>query len=642
MSVKREAGMRGRHLRGVVIAALVAGVGVRASTTQDRPADQAPTFRVRADVVQLDVSVLDQQGQPVRGLNATDFTVLDSGVPQPIVAFAAVDVPTWSAGTAAWMRDIGPDVVSNHLDARRAVVIVLDDCGTRWDPGNTGVAKSIGAAAIEQLGPADLAAVVHVLNRDRGQEFTLDRSRLRASVERFVPSGFPPQPENRFSASTPTGGLRTPSRLPVASGACMQDSVGMALRNAADILGTWPGARKTILLISPGTRPGTLDERFSESDDQSRTFAALQTANVNVYQFDPHGLEAGPRVSTTDFGTFSENTGGRAITNTNAPADFVPQVFRENSSYYLLGVRPADETRDGRFHRIEVRVNRSGTHVRARAGYYAAVNPAKRPSTPPPSATDRALSGGLPAGDLPMSLAVAPFATGDKPRAALAVVARLDHQADVAPGTPVEFVAVAFNDKWKQVAATTQTFMLPQADVGARFSETTVRLNVPPGRYEVRAVMRSTADDRTGSVYASVTVPNFAREPLALSGLAVEREAGGGAILGDLATVVPARMTTGRTFSPVERVAVVVRVYQGNAKTMSPVQIAARIVDGQDRTAYTIQTTLEPAAFAGQRHADYRLDLPLDRLAAGEYLLLLDASAGKTAARRDLRFTVRR
>jgi hypothetical protein len=41
------------------------------------------------------------------------------------------------------MRDVAPDVASNRLDARRAVVIVLDDFGTRWDPGVTRVAKSI-------------------------------------------------------------------------------------------------------------------------------------------------------------------------------------------------------------------------------------------------------------------------------------------------------------------------------------------------------------------------------------------------------------------------------------------------------------------------------------------------------------------
>ncbi len=183
---------RMRCLHALAVAALLAGAGVHVPTGQSQPTGQVPAFRVRTDVVQLDVSVLDERGLPVPGLSAADFTVLEGGVPQPVAGFAAIEVPTWSAGTAPWMRDVAPDVASNRLDARRAVVIVLDDFGTRWDPGVTRVVKSIAGAAIEQLGPADLAAVVYVLNRAHGQEFTLDRTRLRAAVERFTPSGLPP------------------------------------------------------------------------------------------------------------------------------------------------------------------------------------------------------------------------------------------------------------------------------------------------------------------------------------------------------------------------------------------------------------------------------------------------------------------
>ena len=51
------------------------------------------------------------------------------------MAFAEVEIPTWSPGKAAWMRETAPDVASNRRDARRVVVIVLDDFNTRWDPG---------------------------------------------------------------------------------------------------------------------------------------------------------------------------------------------------------------------------------------------------------------------------------------------------------------------------------------------------------------------------------------------------------------------------------------------------------------------------------------------------------------------------
>jgi VWFA-related protein len=626
-------------LRASVIAALLATAGAKAPLGQDRPADQAPTFRSRTDLVQLDVSVLDSKGLPVRGLTAEEFTILEDGVAQPVVAFAAVDVPTWSPAAASWTREVGPDVVSNRLDAQRAVVIVLDDFNTRRDPGITKVAKSVGLAAIDQLGPADLAAVVYVVNRASGQEFTLDRARLRAAVERFLPSGLaPPPPDSRFAASIPTGGLAIPSRIDGPSGACLRNCVVMALRNIGDIFAPWPGARKTVMLISPAEVAGDMEEYISQSDERSRMFAALQQANVNVYQFDPHGLVAGPRL-LDKFGTFAENTGGRAVVNTNAPADFVPQVFRENSSYYLLGFRPADANRDGRFHKTKVQVTRPGVHVRARAGYYAATDRPQSPAQRQMSAVDRALSGGLPTGDLPISLMLFPFATTDKAGAALAVVARLDRDAGIAPGTVVDLTALAFNDKWKEVASVTQRFMLPPAS-DRTHSQAATRLNLPPGRYEIRAAVKITADDRTGSVYGSITIPNFARDELSLSGIALERQSGGTATNDDLTAVVPAGLTTIRVFSKSERVAAAARVYQRRGKPPGPVHVVTRIVDAESRTASTTEATLAPAAFDAHQ-ASYRLDLPLDRLAAGEYLLTLDASTTTTSARRDLRFSVR-
>jgi VWFA-related protein len=188
------------------LATLVAAAGTQVTTKQP------PTFRTRTDVVQLDVSVLDKQGVPVRGLTAADFTVFENGVAQPIVAFAAVDVPTWAAGQAGWMREIAPDVATNRRDAQRVVVIVLDDFAIPRDPGMARTAKEIATATIDRLGPADLAAVVYVLGRRQGQEFTVDRARLRASVDRFIPSGIVPPADHQFSAERPGRGLIVPPR----------------------------------------------------------------------------------------------------------------------------------------------------------------------------------------------------------------------------------------------------------------------------------------------------------------------------------------------------------------------------------------------------------------------------------------------
>ena len=47
---------------------------------------ERPVFKGGVDLVQLDVSVLDGNRMPMRGLTAADFTVLEDGKPRPVRA----------------------------------------------------------------------------------------------------------------------------------------------------------------------------------------------------------------------------------------------------------------------------------------------------------------------------------------------------------------------------------------------------------------------------------------------------------------------------------------------------------------------------------------------------------------------------
>lgn len=622
-----------------------------ASAMEPSLARSLQTFRGQTDLVQLDVSVLDSRGLPVRGLTAKDFTVLEQDAPKPVVAFAAVELPVWTPGAAAWLRDVAPDVATNRRGDQRVVLIVADDCGMQWEPRVAETAREIARATIEHLGPADVAAVVYTGNRRAGQEFTRDRARLRAAVERLTPRGAPPQPD-RFTADMPGRGLAMPGRgfggPPLAcqgvhggSRGLLMNPPGAALLNAGEILEAGPHARKILVLISPGASTVDIDQ-LDRADDVSRlrpAFAAIQRANVTVYQFDPRGL-AVDRSVTDDFGLFAENTGGRTIANTNRPGEHVPRIFQENSAYYLLGIQPS--AHDGRFRRLRVIVNRPGVEVRARSGYVAPTDrpPARSGRSLP--AADRALAGGLPTGDLPLALTVTPFATPENPGAAVGIIAAVDRERGAPAGEVVQMVARAFDETWKEVARITNEFELPAAgSIDVPTAELGTRLNMRPGRYEIRVAVTTVSDGRTGSVYSSVTVPDFRREPLSLSGIIVERRAGGAAMIDSLTRLLPGRPTTQRIFSRGDRVAVAVRVRQGGGKPPMPVRIAARIVDETDRARYATESTLVPAAFNIRREADYRLDLPIDRLGAGERRLTIEATLPSAAARREVRFSVR-
>jgi hypothetical protein len=57
------------------------------------PASAQAPFRTRTDLVALNVTVLDDKGVPVGGLNRDAFTVTEDARPQPIEHFASDDVP---------------------------------------------------------------------------------------------------------------------------------------------------------------------------------------------------------------------------------------------------------------------------------------------------------------------------------------------------------------------------------------------------------------------------------------------------------------------------------------------------------------------------------------------------------------------
>jgi VWFA-related protein len=75
-----------RFRQYLLAAALIAG-----AATGPR-AQQAPTFSTRTDVVRIDVLVTNN-AQPVEGLGAADFEVLDNGVPQRVDLVAFEDAP---------------------------------------------------------------------------------------------------------------------------------------------------------------------------------------------------------------------------------------------------------------------------------------------------------------------------------------------------------------------------------------------------------------------------------------------------------------------------------------------------------------------------------------------------------------------
>ncbi len=141
--------------------------------------------------------------------------------------------------------------------------------------------------------------------------------------------------------------------------------------------------RKTILLLSEGF---VADDAWSEVQ---RVVGLAARVNARIYTLDARGLASrgGSAIDRAPVDTqqrlldalgagddainsLAADTGGFVVRNTNNFNRAVATIAEDAGTYYVLGYRPS-RAFDGKFHRVSVKVNRSGVDLRARRGYVA-------------------------------------------------------------------------------------------------------------------------------------------------------------------------------------------------------------------------------------------------------------------------------
>jgi VWFA-related protein len=402
---------------------------------------QAPVFKSKVDLVQLDVSVLDRNRHPVRGLSKADFTVLEDGKPQDVAIFDAIDVPDPEPPPVAWMRDVTPDVTTNDGKVTRLWMIVLDDGLTPGEPFPMKASKEIVRRIIDKLSPNDLATIIFTADSRKAQDFTNDRTKLLATLDGYHPglSGWQLEP------IPPKPGPANPDWQ-------FQTGALLTLRSVMESLIAMPSSRKALIWVSPGvpmefdivptkapipkgadgTTMGPIMNQLRNVDVAKDVFRLGREANVPIYPIQPCGLVSREPVGgdacartgvALDFLlTTASNTGGHAIINTNDFTPGIDSIFRENGSYYLIGYYPANAVQDGKVRQLSVKVNRPDVEVRTKSEYTA-----PKPGSAPPTSTNgrlaKAVAAPLPIAELPMRAALAPFAIPGKGHLAAVTIA---------------------------------------------------------------------------------------------------------------------------------------------------------------------------------------------------------------------------
>src|SRR5262245_3691413 len=671
-------------LRGslpVAVLCLTALIGAR----QDRSATP-PQFRSGIELIQLDVSVLDRDRRPVRGLTPGDFRVLIDGQPRPLSAFKSVEVaPPGPPPGALWMKDVAPDVVTNTRPSGRIVTIVIDD-GSFNAPNVADLfavrkARELARAALDELGENDLAAVIFTENGHRSQNFTRDRRLLLDAIENapLMPS---PTLDLGFFTNAATTGLTTTeaadpfgiNRPSCDCGACSIEALG----RVADGFLTVQGQRKTIVFISAGVRvePQVSVPYLAQGNSylfriehcnarKHRAMADMyrraNLANVTIQAIDVRGLVAGDKAPTlaslgvvdTSGGIdlrveflrgIAEQTGGRAVVRNNDAEREVRPLIEESSFYYLLGVE-MPIANDGQLHTIKVDVSRPGVEVRTRRGYVAPTSEERRRMlSAAPASAGTAIARLLPTADLPLELNLLPVPDPKaQERSSLAVIVGVTRQNETRGAARTErfrVVATAFNpESGRSMGSHEQEVDVrwnTGGDATGRF-EIVSRLPLKPGRYEIRVGVEA-GDGRTGSVYGYAEIPDYRNDELTLSGLVLNvTPAPRVAPAGALSDVMPLSPTARRTFRRTDRVTAWLRLHRSKNAGGT---VTTRLTNAENEMIAELTQVIETPAGGDPRTADHRIDLPIEDLVPGEYLVTVEVAAGDDRARRDARFTI--
>jgi VWFA-related protein len=549
------------------------------SPSPEAPAAETPTFAAGVEQVTVDTVVVDKKGNPVKGLKAADFTVFEDGDPQEVVNFEAIQLPAAPSAQPARKPIISTNQRKEDRTGRTFVIVFDDLQMTRFQGKSakgaiaeflkTGVREGDRVSLVATGGGAWWSTrmeagrdeVISLLKRldgrlqpDFGPDRMSDYEAMRVQVyndpevTQRVSRRFESQGASAGSSGR-NSGLSNALGDPMVRGRASEVYFRAVTRNritlnvmerVLDSLQTTKG-RKSMLLVSQGFIYDPNLAEFKEVVQSSRR------SNTAIYFIDSRGLtglgdlysaEFGAPIDAQDVGaslldnglaaegseSLAADTGGFTVKNTNDLAKGIGRIAAETLSYYMIGYNPTNTKQDGRFRKIEVKLDSKlkGLKVRARKGYYAPLE-GKGGKQLKPGENDPAIQQALDApyelDTIPMRMTAYSFDEALLGKLNALVAADIDlrgfafEEAEGRAVDTLEFLMVVAHresGEFFQYSQKVEMRLLP--GTRARLERTWFSLSrdfeLAPGGYQAKLVVRDKNSGRVGTVIHEFDVPD--------------------------------------------------------------------------------------------------------------------------------------
>jgi len=227
--------------------------------------------------------------------------------------------------------------------------------------------------------------------------------------------------------------------------------------------------------------------------------------------------------------TVSEDTGGRAFFDSNDFGDVFNRVVADTSAYYVLGYSTTNPARDGKFRRIKVQVKRPNLKVEARSGYYAPRDFAHSTKNDREAQLEEQLFADLSSADLSAYASTAYFRLADDRYFVAVSVIVPGYQLPLSASTPsarpsIDVLGIVRDAQLRPVGRIRDTVTLsPESndDLRRRIVQYETGLEMPPGKYDLKVVVRENLTGTMGSFQTPVVVPDVRQAPVKLSSVVV-------------------------------------------------------------------------------------------------------------------------
>ncbi len=288
------------------------------SANAQRPQRDAPVFRSEIALVSLNVAVKGRANEAVPELMAGDFSVFEDLIPQPIVSVSRQRIPL-------------------------GLALLLDTSASMQD--NLGLAQLAASEFVQRMAPTDQAAVIAFDTRVQSlQSFTSDVVALQAAIKRTAASG-----------ST-----------------ALFNALYIALKDLEKARASTPEdiRRQAIVVLSDGEDTVSLVPFEDVLDLAKRSHTSIYAIGIRSKEA---GITQRPAEGEFVLRRLTQETGGLAYFPTGA--EDLPRIYREVAdeltTQYLVAYTPINNAHDGKWRRLNVRVNRPDYVARTRTGYYA-------------------------------------------------------------------------------------------------------------------------------------------------------------------------------------------------------------------------------------------------------------------------------